>query len=50
MEELDHFEKDKLTINLVKTNLLGFVFIVPIFMLYRLPDYLIWVALASQFY
>jgi hypothetical protein len=42
MEQLDSYQKEKLTINLVWANVFGILIIIPIVLLYGLPYYLIW--------
>jgi len=42
MEQLENYQKEKLTINLVWANIFGILIIIPIALLYGLPYYLIW--------
>lgn len=42
MEQLENYQKEKLTINLVWANVFGLIIIAPIGLIYGLPWYLIW--------
>jgi hypothetical protein len=42
MEQLENYQKEKLTINLVWANLFGILIIFPIVLIFGLPYYLIW--------
>ncbi len=42
MEQLESYQKEKLTINLIWANVFGILIIIPIVLLYGLPYYLIW--------
>jgi len=42
MEQLENYQKEKLTINLVWANVFGILIFIPIVLLYGLPYYLIW--------
>lgn len=49
MEELHHLEKEKLTINIVKANILAVIFTIPATLLFGLPYYLIWGSSSGRF-
>ncbi|MGL5786418.1 MAG: DUF3267 domain-containing protein [Bacteroidales bacterium] len=49
MEEHHHLEKEKLTINIVKANILAVVFTIPATLLFGLPYYIIWGSSSGRF-
>lgn len=48
MEQLENYQKVKLTINLVWANIFGILIIIPIALIYGLPYYLIWGSLLTK--